>query len=512
MRAKSGWTLCFVLCLLSMLTACHAHPPRYIDGVMRVTQTHAVADARTRRVEGWPCLRVDAALLDRADRALAEQDLQQARALAAGFLDDAHRLSMDVARQELARLDDAGWSELAHDYFAYDGACDPSARVYMTDAFVNRCDQQYWFLRHSVQEAHDVKAVRAVVERVLERVQIAESERGRTLRQVLLSPFAIPTNLAVNNIRDDLKTRQRIADFDQAVRYARASVDAEGFTGSDEEWQLLVKHAPVFYQEKAADRDYPPTADQIGRVFAVDPLTIEQDITQPVVYAYARTVYLNGQDHRQLIYTVWYPQRPGLTPNDPEAGKFDGATVRLTLDRRGAVAFAESSANCGCYYALFPAEHTERAAAGQFGAPLAGHDFSLEQEVPDKYAVDVSGLIEGAQSGTLAIWTGARSHLVLDISADRPGATRIVSEAGYALRAYDELESLPLPDGGRTSMFHPNGLVKGAERAEGLLLAATGMLSAGQPRQRGTQLILFDAYDFDDPRLLEKVLRLPSDF
>jgi hypothetical protein len=38
------------------------------------------------------------------------------------------------------------------------------------------------------------------------------------------------------------------------------------------------------------------------------------------------------------------------------------------------------------------------------------------------------------------------------------------------------------------------------------------MLSAGQPRQRGTQLIHFDEFDFDDPKLLEKLLRLPDEF
>ena len=33
------------------------------------------------------------------------------------------------------------------------------------------------------------------------------------------------------------------------------------------------------------------------------------------------------------------------------------------------------------------------------------------------------------------------------------------------------------------------------------------MLSAGQPRQRGTQLILWDQWDFDDPQLLARGLR-----
>jgi hypothetical protein len=61
-------------------------------------------------------------------------------------------------------------------------------------------------------------------------------------------------------------------------------------------------------------------------------------------------------------------------------------------------------------------------------------------------------------------------------------------------------------------MFGSDGLVHNAGRKEGLLLAPTGMLSAGQPRQLGTMKIRMDAYDQDDPRLLEEGLRLPNGF
>jgi hypothetical protein len=498
--------------LVTLLAGCASHPTRYIDGVMQATETRGVSDAKTRRVKDWPCLRVNAELLDRSERALAEADLEQARTLGLGFLDDAHQLSMDAAKQELARLDDAGWTDLAQTYFAYEEACDESARAFMTDTFIQRCDQQYWFLRHRIEKAQRVGQVHAVVEVVRDRVQIAASEKGRTLRQVLLAPFVIPTNLAVYNIKKDLKETERIADFKEAVRYMHAGSDDSGFTGTTEEWDLLVKHAPAFYQQVEEDPAYNPLADKIGRVYALDANEIAIDTNQPVVYAYARTVYLNGQDHKQLIYTVWYPEHPEAYKGDPEAGRFDGTTVRLTLDAKGRVAFVESSANCGCYYALFPAEQMERSAMQQFRRPMQDHDYCLEYESPDKYSVDVTGLFQLADTGEVRVWTAARDHMVLDITSDELRANKIASELGYQLRPYDELEMLERPDGGKTSMFYANGLVKGAERSEGTLLAATGMLSAGQPRQRGTQLIMFDAYDFDDPRLLEKTLRLPADF
>jgi hypothetical protein len=65
---------------------------------------------------------------------------------------------------------------------------------------------------------------------------------------------------------------------------------------------------------------------------------------------------------------------------------------------------------------------------------------------------------------------------------------------------------------GVASMFGGDGLVHNAGRGEGWLLAPTGMLSAGQTRQLGTMKIRMDAYDYDDPRLLERNLRLPDGF
>jgi hypothetical protein len=81
----------------------------------------------------------------------------------------------------------------------------------------------------------------------------------------------------------------------------------------------------------------------------------------------------------------------------------------------------------------------------------------------------------------------------------------------YDLRNYSELELAPFEDGWG-SVFNAKGLVKGAFRMEGVLLTPLGLLHAGQPRQRGTQLIHFDQADFDDPRLFETYLRLPQAF
>lgn len=91
------------------------------------------------------------------------------------------------------------------------------------------------------------------------------------------------------------------------------------------------------------------------------------------------------------------------------------------------------------------------------------------------------------------------------------GEARVTAERTYLLERYETLTRLPLGDG-VASMFGSDGLVHNAGRIEGWLMAPTGMRSAGQPRQLGTMKIRLDAYDYDDPHLLDRQLRFPPEF
>ena len=110
-------------------------------------------------------------------------------------------------------------------------------------------------------------------------------------------------------------------------------------------------------------------------------------------------------------------------------------------------------------------------------------------------------------------FVSAGDHLLMGVHPlrDDPVEATIDETYAYVLEPYESLTRLPL-GGGIASMFGSDGLVHHAGRAEGWLLAPTGMLSAGQPRQLGTMKIRMDAYDYDDPRLLERNLRLPASF
>jgi hypothetical protein len=111
------------------------------------------------------------------------------------------------------------------------------------------------------------------------------------------------------------------------------------------------------------------------------------------------------------------------------------------------------------------------------------------------------------------VYSPAASHVPVGVSFDQSELSkrRILGRKGYELHAYELLENMPT-NFGRASMFGADGLVHNAGRPEGWLMAGTGMLSAGQPRQRGTQLVCWDKHSFDDPHLLEETLRLPRDF
>jgi len=77
---------------------------------------------------------------------------------------------------------------------------------------------------------------------------------------------------------------------------------------------------------------------------------------------------------------------------------------------------------------------------------------------------------------------------------------------------YDELRSLPRPEGGRASVFGTQGLIAGTERPERFLFWPMGIASAGAMRQWGRHATAFvGRRHFDDPDLLEKrfVLNVP---
>ena len=284
----------------------------------------------------------------------------------------------------------------------------------------------------------------------------------------------------------------------------------------DDDAALLTRFAPVVVQEAPpADAPYAESIDQIGHVVAPDQQSVAVSTDFAAVYAYARRIYLQDAPHVQLTYTFWYPEHPALKDGDPEAGHVEGVTFRVTLDQNDRPAFFETVYNCGCYHRLYPATDIESAARQAYGGVMQGKSLAIERSVAHRKDLIVPNAVDVPQDAT--------AHPVLRVRAGWHGIVDVGFEenkdpdephhaANYRLTPYEQLEQLRTPNGQLTSMFYSNGLVKGAQRKEGIYFTPAGMLSAGQPRQRGTQLILWDDWDFDDAHLFEQALRLPREF
>lgn len=495
------------------LTGCATHlPARYIDDVNSVTLKHKTRDARAQRVEGRPCLRVDAATRQHLDNALTGSDPVQVRKEALAFLDEAHRLAMESTLNELDRLDPAGWDDLTQRQFGTPAGDDPRVRERLKELYLTDTEVRYWFLRREIESAESVEQIHRVLTPISKRIETPVRLQGRLSRILPWSLFTLPSAIAVAQIHSHEYRGDPDTTFDSAIRYTPDSTPADVPGGvNDNDWRLLTTFAPVIVQEQPGDATYKHGIDRFGRVTAPDDKTVAIDTHDPTIYAYARHLRITGRPCTQLTYTHWYPEHPALKPNDPEAGKIEGLTMRITLDEHETPITFETLYNCGCYHRLYPTTDLEDAAAVEFGGPQKGKRFAVERRVPGKIDAIVPKLVDAGTGDRPVVRAHAGWHGIANVAMNGAGhGAEVRGEAGYTLRPYHELEQLTTPDGRTVSMFYDNGLVKGAQRLEGVFFTPLGLLSAGQPRQRGTQMIHWDHYSFDDPALLETLLRLPT--
>ena len=278
---------------------------------------------------------------------------------------------------------------------------------------------------------------------------------------------------------------------------------------------LIARFAPVVALEWPEQRDYDDDYDRIGAVRlggTQSHIDVHIDPTDPIVYSYTTVAKIQGHRLRQLNYVWWFAERPEMTRRDPVAGHVDGAMVRITIDDNDVPLFVESSLNCGCAHEVFVSNAMEDAARDVFGDPLTGKRFSVERPLCDKHDIVVIHAFKADSSipGPL-ILSAAGYHEVCQVRFDGGRSIDdmdIAEEKTYHILDYGHLDRLPFHNR-IGSMFGPDGLVHYAGRPEGLLLSPSGILSAGQPRKRGTQRIRWDDFLHDDPHLLESTLRIP---
>ena len=452
------------------------------------TDASGVRDAQEARIAGFPYLRANRLLAALKPRAESDERALYALGERLAALDHAAR------KAELANLPDEGLAALPGPLLG--GARGEAlARSRECARLLREIDLAEPETRRSL----------------LERVSVPD-DYSRTLRVFgLYALTRIPFAASVRRWEDEMRAafaREPVAASGSVVvryappvapRLARAAVAralAEAASNplgipepaaADLE-ALLAAHAPSFEIEVRGD------ADRFGRLrWLRGARTPSVDGSEQAVYAHVAHTLYRGRVLLQLVYTIWFPERPPSSPGDILAGTLDGMTWRVTLAPDGEPLLYDTIHACGCFHMFFA---TPRARA--LPPPDALEEWVFVPQSLPRVADGERPLVRIA-SGT---------HYVERVSLVR-GADSV---ARYAFHAYEELRSLARLDGGRASAFGPDGLVAGTERPERFLFWPMGIESAGAMRQWGRHATAFvGRRHFDDPDLLEKrfVLDLP---
>ncbi len=528
--------------LLAASTGC---APRDLPAVVIWAARRAqVRNAAYLADTAMPALRFDAAAVDRLDSVEQQREVEDARAGLVDVVEAARRLGEYANNNEIDRLDDEDLRSIWRHYAA-DKPAPADLRSAVRERFWTDADRRLAEFRRNVDAAADAADVHRLARQLASGIEASPKDRhGRGLMLAMVAASIDEPTGPLDRGGPGVDVYEPDLNF---TCLARRSPPADDATDA-----LLAMFAPVIVQERVdqqageraatcpscagaafgggtpSEYTYDPEFDRIGtvRLSAVGDVVI--DTQEPTVYAYGGHTWINGQRHVQLTYTYWFPAHPKLKRFDPEKGSIEGATLRVTLDQNSRPMLIETVLCCGCYHRCYPAAHVEQAACAQYGEPAEGKTLCIERDVAGRmdWIVPETVDVPSNHPGHPILFSRAGFHGPAGVTFDASelDSRTVLARRAYGLHCYDELEQLPIggaeaadaagdtPHGGIGSMFEPNGLVRGAGRLEGKLLVGTGMLSAGQPRQRGTQLLHWDQYDFDDPHLLERCLRLPDGY
>ncbi|HZP12491.1 MAG TPA: hypothetical protein VFB36_08730 [Nevskiaceae bacterium] len=465
-----------LLCTL-VLAGCATSPQRtaqtaqcrdYFDALDAQVAHAGVRDAGADRIDGFPYLRID-----RFTSALRDQLSDEPR----------KQLWFELLRQ---RDEDARRAELAN--------------LGVTD--LDREMQHVASCGHSLV-AFELASPQARAQ-LIRRASV-DDDYYLPARIFGLYPLAVPLlNLGIRSYHRETERdfAKPIAELDHPGTLVRwepaddapspkdvkawlARVDAFGIPKLDAaQWQRLARaHAPTWWIEEAAAFDRP------GAPALRDRPTV--DWSQPVVYFQAAYTRFAGKVLAQLVYTIWFSQRPKQKFMDGYAGALDGVVWRVTLDADGSPLLYDTIHPCGCYRMYFPVWPAARKPQGGWFEERA---LFPQADVPKHEPV--------------AIRVQSATHFVRRVLPEAEARADQVRQ--YELRPYAELLSVDAGNGKRRSLFDEDGIVAGTERGERWWLWMTGVDEPGAMRQWGRHATSFVGRGhFDDPDFLDQLFALP---
>ena len=259
---------------------------------------------------------------------------------------------------------------------------------------------------------------------------------------------------------------------------------------NSEQWHALARaHAPTWQVETTGDYDKPGAV-----VLREGAPTV--DVARPVTYFLPAFTRFGDKVLAQLVYVVWFSERPKQGSIDSYAGALDGVVWRVTLDTDGQPLLYDTIHACGCYHYYFMAKPlTRRPQGGFWDEPVL-----FPQDAPaEPFAVRVQ----------------ARTHYVRRLvplvgAPPRRDSLDAAESHTYSLTDYAELLSLPDGKGGTRSLFCEDGLVCGTERFERFWLWPAGIKSPGAMRQWGRHATSFVGRShFDAPSMMDRLFEAP---
>jgi hypothetical protein len=244
---------------------------------------------------------------------------------------------------------------------------------------------------------------------------------------------------------------------------------------------LAATYAPTF--EVAVSADY----DRFGELrWRRGSATPEVNAAEPAVYFQRAYTRYGERVLLQLVYTLWFPERPKNGTFDLLGGRLDGLVWRVTLAPDGEPLVYDSIHPCGCYHQFFP---TPRARVRS--APDPAEEWAFVPTQLPRLAEGQRPLVR-LDSGT---------HYIRQVKP----VQGIDSVVRYNFHPYDELRSMTRLDGGMRSAFGADGVIAGTERLERFLFWPMGIASAGAMRQWGRHATAFvGRRHFDDADLMER--------